>query len=342
MSVLFDDATNEGLYVNQSPVQPLDFPDSGTPVTMACFFRCDDATPSWQSLVWVGDKDSDKKYMYLVLFGSGVGQKLQFYHRGYFGADPPSAVDAAAVSTTQWSENTWHHACGVLSAYDSRTVYLDGSSEHTNTGNINHPGTYDRTAVGLNPRTPAYTHFYSGVLCDVAFWDIDLTKDEVGRLAAGYSPLFVRPENLVAYYPLIRDDGSNNWLDIVGDFELDINYNSPEVANHYRMMYPASNVPFQYGKIPTRLFASINAISSMSTKMRIGGVAVGLEHNIKDEFKFPDIDKLPVELATYFADYRQLLEHVYIGNLYISGHLHIGGQLLSGDAVANAFIERCE
>ena len=53
-------------------------------------------------------------------------------------------------------------------------------------------------------------------------------------LARGYSPLFVRPQNLVAYWPLIRDEDQ----DRVGGYDMAA-YNTPSVAAHPPIIYSA-------------------------------------------------------------------------------------------------------
>jgi hypothetical protein len=65
-------------------------------------------------------------------------------------------------------------------------------------------------------------------------------------LAAGFSPLFVRPQSLVAYWPLIRDNDN----DIVGGYDMTA-YNTPTVAAHPPVIYPVSpHVTYFAGAAP--------------------------------------------------------------------------------------------
>jgi hypothetical protein len=47
--------------------------------------------------------------------------------------------------------------------------------------------------------------WFSGDIAEVGIWNIDLTAAEVASLAKGVSPALIRPQNHVAYLPLIRD-----------------------------------------------------------------------------------------------------------------------------------------
>ena len=55
-------------------------------------------------------------------------------------------------------------------------------------------------------------------------------------LDAGYSPLFVRPQNLVFYAPLVREA-----VDIVGGVALTPT-NSPTISVHPPIIYPSSQI----------------------------------------------------------------------------------------------------
>lgn len=198
MARLFDDAQTEYLEIDSAVV-------TACPFTMACWFNSDNTSLA-QGIMWIGDKDETNVWIALVA-------------RGNFGGDPIAlqrfiAGSTVASTTTGYSANTWHHACGVLRANDDVSVFIDGGSEGTD--NINKvPAGFDRTAIGgLRDDSPGT--YFSGLVAEAAFWNIALTDAEVAILAKGFSPLFVRPQNLVAYWPLIRDEDQ----DRVGGYDL--------------------------------------------------------------------------------------------------------------------------
>lgn len=111
------------------------------------------------------------------------------------------AGNGYAATSTGITLNTWGHACVVEASSTSRAAYVNGGGKAT-----------DTTASGtISPTiTRVCCDYYEGAdqnfqdidLADLAIWNVALTDAEVAALAAGASPLSIRPSNLVAYYPL--------------------------------------------------------------------------------------------------------------------------------------------
>lgn len=163
---------------------------SATPYTMACWFR----TTSMAHLGTLISVNNTAPANYAGL-----------WFRGDVAGDPVDILieegkgQNTARSTTGCTSGQWHHACGVFSSSTSRTVYLDGGSSATD--NASTTPSLNRTEIGAW-RTSLW---FSGDIAEVGIWDIDLTAAEVASLAKGVSPALIRPQNHVAYLPLIRD-----------------------------------------------------------------------------------------------------------------------------------------
>ncbi|MHA2064354.1 MAG: LamG-like jellyroll fold domain-containing protein, partial [Candidatus Thorarchaeota archaeon] len=114
-------------------------------------------------------------------------------------------------TTTAYSANVWHHACGVSIAANSRAVYIDGGSKGVDTTSGTPLGV-DEMYIGTRPDGNNYV---SGMVAHVALWNAALSDTEASVLAKGYSPLLVKPQNLVCYWPLLRNDN-----DIVGGYHM--------------------------------------------------------------------------------------------------------------------------
>ena len=71
--------------------------------------------------------------------------------------------------------------------------------------------------------------FFDGLIAEVGIWNAALTAAEVASLAKGMTCDKVRPNALVAYFPLIRD-----LTEIRGGLAV-TNNNSATVANHPRV-----------------------------------------------------------------------------------------------------------
>ncbi|KKK85173.1 hypothetical protein LCGC14_2775960, partial [marine sediment metagenome] len=203
MARLFDDASSEYLTINSTVL-------TATPITMACWFNSDSITAG-QMLICITDTATGDHFFYMKAGGDVASDPVRIIAR--------DTGNGVADTSTGYSANTWHHACGVFASTTSRSAYLDGGGKISNTTSITpSAAALDATTIGVL-RTNALAEYMSGRIAEVAIWNIALTDGEVAILALGYSPLFIHPQSLVAYWPLIREsvgDGTGDGLDIVG------------------------------------------------------------------------------------------------------------------------------
>jgi hypothetical protein len=190
-------------------------PANAYPITMACWFNSDSITIN-QRLI--GLYASSVNY-----FDLGI--------RGVDAGDPVSAVVnqggilQITSTTSGYSANTWHHACGVFSSATSRTAFIDGGNSNTGTNNIN-PQNSTIMEIG---RFILGVQYMDGRIAEVGIWNVALTAAEVASLAKGMTCDKVRPQNLVFYAPLVRDlNDQKGGLTIT-------NNNGATVANHPRV-----------------------------------------------------------------------------------------------------------
>lgn len=217
MARAFDDALSQFLYVASTPIV-------AAPFTLAAWGKCD-VDDGYRTVLSIGDKDVTSDAWALRFEGEGTGDPIAF-----LSWDEPAF--GKALTSTGYSTNTWHHLCGVETAANSRAVYLDGAGKGTDS-TASSPDNADRTTIGIEAMINLAQPM-SGDVAEVAVWDDALTDAEVAILAAGFSPLFVRPQNLVFYVPLVRD----NDQDIVGGLSFTPD-NSPTIAAHCPIIYPA-------------------------------------------------------------------------------------------------------
>ena len=217
MARLFNDASSQYLTVASAPVPAV-------PLTLAAWFNSDDITIG-QSILHIGVAGTSNNRFTLNAQGDTAGDPVRALTR--------NTSTVVAATTTGYSANTWHHACGVFSAVDARAAYIDGGSKGTDT-NSQTPTGIARTDVGTLSAVGSY---FSGLIAEAAIWNVALTDDEVAILAKGFSPLFVRPESLIFYVPLIQSADK----DIVGGLSLTAT-NTPTVGAHPRVFYPSSPI----------------------------------------------------------------------------------------------------
>jgi len=110
---------------------------------------------------------------------------------------------------------SWIHCAGVYSANNNRVSYVDGANGVSNSTTVNVSG-LDRIYFGAyynNGLTAGF--YYDGLMAEWGVWNVALTAAEIGSLAAGVSPLMVRPDALVAYYPMYaRATDEEDWSGI--------------------------------------------------------------------------------------------------------------------------------
>jgi hypothetical protein len=206
--------TNQRLNTTSSPV-------SGTPLSVACWFNADNNTTN-QRLVDLRQTTDVNAYFSIGLGGAVAGDPLRMIVQ-------KSGNAQITTTTTGYSINTWHHACGVFTTSANRTIYLDAGGSATSTTDVGSivPVRIDIGVVTDNDNILA--QFFDGRIAEVGIWNAALTAAEIASLAKGMTCDKVRPQNLVFYAPLIRD-----LVDTKGGLTI-TNNNSATVANHPRV-----------------------------------------------------------------------------------------------------------
>lgn len=191
------------------------------PFSMVCWFNSENDAAN-QFMVTIVDKSQQDVYHDLRCNGAASNQVQ---------ATSREVAEGVATTSTGYTVGTWHHAAGVFTNATLRAAFIDGGSKGTNATNITPTG-LDRTSIGrLGRASPSA--YMDGLLAEIGIWNVALTDEEVARLAAGYSPLLVRPGNLVLYMPLVREIH-----DIVGGIGM-VNTGTV-VAPHPPISYPTA------------------------------------------------------------------------------------------------------
>lgn len=214
-------ATNSGL-------RHTSFAIGSAPLTFACWFSAATVT-SLGRLMTAADAGTSTNYWALL-------------NRGDVASDPVEwQVDGGGTSVNTrtsagFSADTWTHALGVDIASNSREVYINAGSVGTNATDFS-PSGIDNFGIGMT--TISIGTFYSGhnlTVAEAAIWNVALGADERAALAAGFSPMLIRPTNLISYWPLGGLYG-NHFRDIVGGYNL-TQVGTVTAAEHPRIIYP--------------------------------------------------------------------------------------------------------
>jgi len=164
------------------------------PFSMACWFNPNQVT-TYQALVNLVGGTAGTDWHTLGLFGQVAGDPVVAYSGG-------AGNESQAQTSTSYVASTWQHAAGVWLNASSRTVYLNGGGKITDTGTRNVTG-LTLTTVGGNRVGSTTFGPLDGSVAEVAIWNVALTDADVLQLSKKFSPLSVRFDALVAYFPLI-------------------------------------------------------------------------------------------------------------------------------------------
>jgi hypothetical protein len=141
-----------------------------------------------------------------------------------------AASASSAVTTATVPTSGWQHFAGVTASATSRFAYLNGTpgTEQT-TSRV--PSGINMLRVGAGGTAAS---LWTGSIAHCAVWNVALTANEIAALAAGLSPLAVRPGALVAYWPYMGRDTAD--IDIVGRFDL-TNTSTTSGADEPRLLW---------------------------------------------------------------------------------------------------------
>ncbi len=210
VSRAFDDASSQYLEFAGAVV-------SAAPLTMACWFKCDDATVN-QILMCIGDKD---------IVGA-AGEYFTLEANGAVAGDPISAVSrsvahgrAAANTSAGFTAGAWCHAAAVIASSTSRSAYLDGGSKTSDATSVTPTG-LDTTGCGRLIRV-TYAAYVSGLIAWPCIWSVALSDAEVAALAAGAFPPSIQPASIVDLWDLTRNVSPETPLPGWGSHNLTVN-----------------------------------------------------------------------------------------------------------------------
>jgi hypothetical protein len=98
-------------------------------------------------------------------------------------------------------------------------VYFNGTAGSPQTTS-RVPASLNRTTLGALDNSLGVNSYYAGGMAEVAFWTAALSDTDIAVLATGVCPLLVRPEALLAYWPLWGIYSPET--DLVGGFNMTV------------------------------------------------------------------------------------------------------------------------
>jgi hypothetical protein len=201
MSRFFDDGAATDEYFERTPAL-----FTAPPFTMVAWCRSDDGSDDHQQILSHGQAGTNNFWRMRQRIVSGFIRHVA--------EQTMPGRSGNATSSAGPTVNVWYHAAAVAASATDRTVYFDGGSSGNNTTDVQ-PKSVDASWIAQSDDGSPVDRF-SGNIAHVAMWDAALTASEIATLAAGVSPLRVRPGNLVHYWPLNGSQDGSVEIDIIG------------------------------------------------------------------------------------------------------------------------------
>lgn len=233
---------------------------SGYPFTLACWFYTFNTTGAYCAVTLSRRNPiAARGYQYdgLSIRGDVAGDPVEA------ASYTTSATSITARTSTGYSANRWTHGCAIFESNSSRSALINGGSKVTTTTS-GAPDPPDTTSIGVVRYSTGYGNdniketYYNGYIAEVGIWNVVLTDSEIASLARGYSPMIIRPNSLVAYYPLggIYPQNANSIFK--NPYNLTA-IGSPTYVDHPNTVYPGNKnilYPLYYNNILDVIYPS--------------------------------------------------------------------------------------
>lgn len=200
-------------------------PSVSRPITMMCWFKAASGSlANTMTMFWWGDfSETALRNQYMLrLRGDTEGSNPSEVE--FICADSSSSSGAVSGATYTTAE-TWAFAAAVARATGTNNTCLLNTSGFPGGGSNLTPnsGVVDRITIGFDDDLQVAP--WDGAIAEVAIWNAELTQTELAKLYNDkLSPLFMRPQSLSYYAPLIGNEDRNVFsgtLNVVGSLGTD-------------------------------------------------------------------------------------------------------------------------
>lgn len=170
-------------------------------------------------------------YVRLTVNSGDPGTAVIFAFNGDFASG--GAFTSAVVNDDEWT-----HIAGVVVGDADRRCFVNGGNKATLTTSIPSVNAYDEIAIG------SYNGLFQPneqiIVAECGFWDAALSDAEITDLAAGCSPLMVRPQSLKVYHPCYDEaTAGKNWA---GPHDITIDASSADGEHPPGIIYPHEQI----------------------------------------------------------------------------------------------------
>lgn len=177
---------------------------SGDVFTFAAWAYITDLTAD-RTIIAAGDEAVASDNYYQLRYDQSSND-LRFVNR--------DVTNGIALSTITPAANTWYHIVGSTAGLSSRSIWVNGGDEGTNsTTLLSFSSLVDNIAVGAY-RDSSPGQYFNGSIFMPAVWEgWAATIDDAKAMYAGVPPWKFAPDKLIFYTPLGSADGTpRDWI----------------------------------------------------------------------------------------------------------------------------------
>ena len=241
---------------------------TGTPLSMVAWVRLAAVGSVIRTILSIRNSASGVENNCWTL-GMGVGEQIE--------AKTGTSTTQGSTTAGALTPGTWAHAGAVFSTYENRVAYLDGVAATANLS-IRSPSSVNVTNIGYEETSAGGALFWDGDLAELAVYDAALTTAEMLILSKGISPLFVRPSNLVGYWPFIGNTSPE--IELINRYALTLT-GPPTKSAHPRVLWPRARIySFPSGAIVKFIVdagAGADAAPSVSVSLGLSDTGAGVD-----------------------------------------------------------------
>jgi hypothetical protein len=188
-----------------------------------------------------------------------------------------SYIQEPAISINN-GNTAWFHVAGTLQK-SFRELYVDGASRATQSTNVTiDPAKATNFYIGRDHSGK----YWDGKIAECAAYSVILTATEIATLAAGFSPLFVRPDKLIGYWPLGGPlTPATSGADVTGTDGDATAYNSPTEFAHPYQVWPTAHQNIIYPLTPAPI------IPGQGHDYAVPGNLLDYAHDSRSGYKTP-------------------------------------------------------
>ena len=92
-----------------------------------------------------------------------------------------TTIISLAISPSSYADNNWHFVVAVFASNSSRSIYVDGTLQATNTVTNTAQSGIDSTSIGYWP-LPTNSDFYVGLIDEVGIYNAALSATQITEL----------------------------------------------------------------------------------------------------------------------------------------------------------------